>query len=369
MDVPTLLLLVGGLAVLTVGAEALVRGAASLAVSRGVPPLIVGLTIVAFGTSAPEMTVSVQAALAGNSDVAYGNVVGSNIFNVLLILGVCAVLAPLVVARQLVRVDVPVMIGVSALAWALASDGRVSRLDGALLALGLVAYVIVQIRIARKGNGNGEVDLEEAHGPKTLPLQLLLIAVGLGLLVLGSGWFVDGAVRLARALGVSDLVVGLTIVAAGTSAPEVATSIVATLRGQRDIAVGNVVGSNVFNLLGVLGVSAVVGPAGVGVPDAALVFDTPYMVAVAVACLPIFFTEHRIARWEGWLFLAFYAAYTAYLILAATRHDALQRFSWVAFEFVAPIVGVTLAVLGLRALRAARRRASPPSHPPASPVG
>lgn len=362
MDVTTLLLLVGGLVVLSVGAEALVRGAASLAVARGVSPLVVGLTIVAFGTSAPEMTVSVAAALEGKTDVAYGNVVGSNIFNVLLILGVCAVVAPLVVARQLVRVDVPIMIGVSLLAWAFGTDGRVSRVEGAILVLGLAAYVLLQLRFARRGNGG--IDLEEAHGPKSLPLQLLFIAVGLGLLVLGSGWFVDGAVRVARALGVSDLVVGLTIVAAGTSAPEVATSIVATIRGQRDIAVGNVVGSNVFNLLGVLGVSSVLAPDGVAVAGAALAFDTPYMAAVAVACLPIFFTEHRIARWEGWLFLASYGAYTTYLVLAATRHDALHGFSWVAFEFVAPLVGATLVVLAVRAFRAARRDAAGPAAPP-----
>jgi cation:H+ antiporter len=364
MDVTTLLLLVGGLVVLSVGAEALVRGAASLAVARGVSPLVVGLTIVAFGTSAPEMTVSVAAALEGKTDVAYGNVVGSNILNVLLILGVCATLAPLVVARQLVRVDVPIMIGVSLLAWAFGADGRVGRVEGAILVLGLVAYVLLQLRFARNGNGNGGVDVEEAHGPKSLPLQLLFIAVGLGLLVLGSSWFVDGAVRVARALGVSDLVVGLTIVAAGTSAPEVATSIVATLRGQRDIAVGNVVGSNVFNLLGVLGVSSAIAPDGVAVAGAALAFDTPFMAAVAVACLPIFFTEHRIARWEGWLFLASYAAYTTYLVLAATRHDALHGFSWIAFEFVAPLVGVTLVVLAIRALRKARRDAAGPAAPP-----
>jgi len=361
MELQPILLGLAGLVVLVLGAEALVRGAASLAVSRGVSPLVVGLTIVACGTSAPEMTVSVAAALEGKADVAYGNVVGSNIFNVLLILGACAALAPLVVARQLVRLDVPVMIGVSGLAWLLSADGVVSRLEGLLLVGGLAAYVLVQIRLAKKGQG--AVDVEEAHGPRSLGAQLAFIAVGLGLLILGSGWFVDGAVAVARAMGVSDLVVGLTIVAAGTSAPEVATSIVATLRGQRDIAVGNVVGSNVFNLLGVLGVTAIVSPTGVGVPAAALAFDTPYMAAVAVACLPIFFTEHRIARWEGWLFLAFYGAYTTYLVLAVTRHDALHGFSWIAFEFVAPLVGVTLAVLGFRAVRAARRRPAPPGDP------
>lgn len=363
----TVLLGLLGLGVLTAGAEALVRGAASLAVARGVSRLVVGLTIVAFGTSAPEMTVSVSSALAGRADVAFGNVVGSNLFNVLFILGACAVLAPLVVSKQLVRVDVPVMVAVSLLGWGFAADGRVSRVEGVLLAAGLAAYVAFQVVVARR-QGDASVQVEEASGPKTLPMQLLAIGVGLGMLVLGARLFVDAAVEVARAAGMSELVVGLTIVAAGTSMPEVATSIVATLRGQRDIAVGNVVGSNVFNVLGVLGISAAVAPDGVVVAPAALAFDTPYMVAAAAACLPIFFTAHRIDRWEGGLFLLSYGAYTAFLVLAATRHDALGTFSWVAFEFVAPLVGATLVALALHAWRRGRGRTEGDGASPGGPA-
>lgn len=352
MDIGTLLLGPLGLVLLTVGAEAMVRGAASLAVSRGVSPLVVGLTIVAFGTSAPELTVSMAAALRGTTDIAYGNVVGSNICNVLLVLGLCAAIAPLMVARQLVRVDVPIMIGASLLTWAMVADGVIGRVEGLVLAGGLVAYVIVQIRLAKRGDV--DVDVEEARGPKTLWMQLLFIAGGVALLVAGSNAFVTAAVAAARALGVSDLVAGLTIVALGTSAPEIATSVVATIRGERDIAVGNVVGSNIFNIFSVLGVTAAVSPGGVPAPRQALVFDTPYMVAVAVACLPLFFSGYKLGRWKGWLFLTFYAAYTAYLVLDATDHHAKEDYSRVAFGFVAPLVGLTLVLLLIRAVAHAR---------------
>ena len=181
-----------------------------------------------------------------------------------------------------------------------------------------------------------------------------LVIVGLVLLVVGARWLVDGAVSIARALELSELVIGLTIVAVGTSLPEVATSVIASLRGERDIAVGNIVGSNLFNILAVLGLSAVVAPNGVNVPVAALQFDIPFMIAVAVACLPIFFTGYRIARWEGALFLAYYVAYTIYVILDAAKHDALPAYSTVLLEFAVPLTAVTLGLLAVRAWRAGR---------------
>ena len=179
---------------------------------------------------------------------------------------------------------------------------------------------------------------------------------GLVLLVLGARWLVDGAVTFARQLGVSELIIGLTIIAIGTSLPEIATTVMASLRGERDIAVGNVIGSNLFNLLVVIGVTGIVAPAGVTVPAAALRFDIPVMIAVAVACLPVFFSGGRIARWEGGLFLGYYLAYTAYLILSATRHAALPAFSLVMLGFVLPLTAVTLLVVTGRTLNAARRR-------------
>ncbi|TAH51244.1 MAG: calcium/sodium antiporter [Betaproteobacteria bacterium] len=354
-----------GLVALIAGAELLVRGASRLALAMGISPLVVGLTVVAFGTSSPELSVSVQSAWSGQVDIALGNVVGSNIFNVLFILGLSALITPLLVHEQLVRREVPVMIGVSLLLWALAADGAIGRLDGIVLAGLLTGYTVVLIRASRRDTAQGATaDGTIADAPPQgdpagagghWALQVGFIAAGLALLVLGSNWLVEAAVGFARALGVSELVIGLTLIAAGTSLPEVATSITAALRGERDIAVGNVVGSNVFNILGVLGVSAIVSPAGLDVAPSMPVFDLPVMVAVALACLPVFFTGRVIARWEGALFFAYYLAYTAYLILMAREHDALQEFGLVVAGFALPLTFITLFVLSVRQWRMAQR--------------
>jgi len=352
-----------------VGAELLVRGASRLAAAAGVPPLLIGLTVVAAGTSSPELAVSVQAALAGRADLALGNVVGSNILNVLLILGASAVIAPLAVDRDLVRRDVPLMIGASAVTLLMALDGRIGRLDGLLLLAGAVGYTVHLVRGAvRAGGPRGAAGRTAAPagdgvagaggrrpGPAALVLAGLLAAAGLGLLVLGARWFVLGATAAARSLGVSELIIGLTIVALGTSLPEVATSLLASLRGERDIAVGNVVGSNLFNLLVVLGLSAALAPAGLAVARSALRLDLPVMTAVAVACLPVFFTGRAISRWEGMLFLAYYAAYTAYLVLDATRSAALPTYTVVMLGFVVPLTAVTLGVVAAREWRTRAR--------------
>ena len=305
-----LLSFVLGLAALIGGAELLVRGASKLALSFGISPLVVGLTVVAFGTSSPELAVSVQSAWSGQVDIALGNVVGSSIFNVLFILGVSALITPLLVAQQLIRQEVPVMVGAALLLGLLAWDGGIARWDGALLFGLLLAYLVFVIRQSRRENKAIEAEYAREFGDGRRwdgfwPVQLLLIAGGLALLVTGSDWLVGAAVVFAKQLGMSELVVGLTIVAAGTSMPEVATSVVAALRGERDIAVGNVVGSNTFNILGVLGLSALVAPTGLMVPQSMLSFDLPVMIAVAAACLPIFFTGNLIARWEGALFLGY----------------------------------------------------------------
>lgn len=356
MSDPNPLLFALGLVLLVAGAELLVRGASRLAAALGVSPLVIGLTVVAFGTSAPEMAVSVQSALAGQADIAYGNVVGSNIFNVLFILGLSAIIAPLVVHLQLVRVDVPVMIVVSGLSLVLSLDLRISRLEGCVLVVGILVYTTWLLRTSRRVQ---EADAERNHragrpGAGSRIGNLGRVVVGLGLLVLGSRWLVGGAVATARYFGVSELVIGLTIVAAGTSLPEVATSVLASVRGERDIAVGNVVGSNIFNILAVLGAAAAVSPVGVPVAEAALDFDAPVMVAVAIACLPIFFTGYTISRWEGFVFLGYYGAYTAYLILASSEHDALSAFSQVMMLFVVPLTVLTLVVVTVRASRQRR---------------
>lgn len=354
MSTMTLALFLAGLGLLVLGAEWLVKGASRLAGALGISPLVIGLTVVAFGTSAPEVAVSVKSAWAGQPDLALGNVVGSNIFNVLLILGASAVVTPLLVSSQLIRLDVPVLIGLSVLTLLLAGDGSIGGLDGAILFAGAVAYTAFQIRQSRRESAAIRDEYAQEYGPKpsSTAANLAFIGAGLALLVLGSRWLVNGAVAFAQALGVSELVIGLTIVAAGTSLPEVATSILAAFRGERDIAVGNVVGSNILNLLVVLGLAGLVAPSGLPAPAALLRFDLPVMIAVAIACLPIFASGATIARWEGALFLFYYAAYTAYTVLAAQQHDALPAFSAAMEAFVLPLTAVTLAVVGWRTWRA-----------------
>jgi cation:H+ antiporter len=342
-----------GLAATVAGAELLVRGASSLARAFGVPSLVVGLTVVAFGTSAPELAVSVDAALTGAANIAVGNVVGSNIFNVLFILGVSALIAPLSVALQIVQQETWIMVAVSLMGWALIATGGVGRAEGALLTAGIIIYTWKTVRDSRREQA-GETGSSTEAVPGWLKSAVLVVA-GLGLLVFGAGQLVDGTLALGRLLGVSELILGLTVVAAGTSLPEAATSIVASYRGERDIAVGNVVGSNIFNILAVLGIAALVSPTPI-VPDpSALAFDIPVMTAVAVACLPIFFTGHSIERWEGALFLGYYVAYVTYLILDETNSAALKGFSAAMLGFVVPLTVITLIVVTVRSHRAARR--------------
>ncbi len=354
MDLLSITTFVLGLVLLTGGAELMVRGAARLAGVLRISPVVVGLTIVAYGTSAPELAVSVHSAFAGKGDIALGNVVGSNIFNILFILGLSAVVSPLVVSYQLIRLDVPLMIIISVVMTLMALDGTIGHIDGALLVASLIIYTVWSIRQSRKEQKEVEAQYEREYGvPKgkektNIALQCAFVVVGVGLLVLGSQWLVDGATTIARTLGVSELIIGLTIIAAGTSLPEVATSIVASIRGERDIAVGNVVGSNIFNILSVLGMSSLVAPGGVNVPQAALTFDIPVMLAASIACLPVFFHESQINRWEGGVFLGYYCAYAAYLILDTTGHEYLPYFSLVMLGFVVPLTVLTLLVVLLR---------------------
>jgi cation:H+ antiporter len=353
----TAFMLVAGLVLLVLGAEALVRGASGLALSAGISPLVVGLTIVAYGTSAPEVAVSVGAALSGASDLAVGNVVGSNIFNVLFILGASALITPLSVHQQLIRQEVPIMIGASALLVAMAWDGNVGTIEAAVFALLAIAYTVFLVVQARRDPPSAEAEGPEAPGGwQSHPLaQVAMVAVGLGLLVLGARWLVASAVDIAHALGVSDLVIGLTIVAAGTSLPEVATSITAAIRGQRDIAVGNVVGSNIFNIFGCLGASGLVSADGLAVAPGLLAFDLWVMLAVAAVCLPVFFTGREIARWEGVVFLAYYVFYMAYLVLDAQGHHAAEHVGLAMVGFLVPLA----AALGVSLWRESRTAGVP----------
>jgi cation:H+ antiporter len=358
MTTSTLIFFMFGLAGLLVGGELLVRGASRLAAAVGISPLIVGLTVVAIGTSSPEIAVMAQAAFGGQSELIIGNVVGSNIANVLLILGLSAMAAPLIVPRRLIWLEVPLMIMVSVVMLLMALNGRISRLEGVILCAGFLTHILFMLREQR---GAAQASRNEAqiskHKAKDWVRNVSLVIVGLALLVIGSNWLVNAAVALARALGVSELIIGLTVIAIGTSLPELTTSIIAGLRGARDIAVGNIIGSNIFNILAGLSLTALIAPGGVQVSQAALRFDIPVMIASAVACLPIFYIGHRISRWEGGLFVGYYIAYTIYLILTATRHHAASQLRIVMLSFVIPLTVVTLLIFVYRTARAGSRQA------------
>jgi cation:H+ antiporter len=359
----SIVLFVIGLGLVLAGAEVLVKGASRLAVAAGVSPLVIGLTVVAFGTSAPELAVSVASGLTGRPKIALGNVVGGNIFNILVILGLAAMIVPLTVREQLIRIEVPVMIVISVLVLVFAVDGVIARWEGMLLSLGIIGYTAFAIRQSRKESQEVQAEYAREYGPNPHGMsrqfgpgwQVVMVLFGLGLLLLGAKWLVEGAVEIAEALGMSQLVIGLTIVAAGTSLPELATSVVASVRGERDIAVGNVVGSNIFNLLAVLGLTAVVAPDGVPVPPAALTFDIPVMIVVALACLPVFFPAGMIDRWEGGVFLLYYVIYGTFVVFKAAEHDATRAFGNAMITYVIPLTGLTLGVIFYREWRARRR--------------
>lgn len=353
-----------GLTLLIAGGEALVRGASTLAARVGISPLVIGLIVVSSATSAPEFAVTIGAVVEGEPGLAVGNVIGSNIANVLLILGFSAMVSPLAINRQVVRFDIPVMLGVTALFLGLTLDGEIGLIDGILLLLGLVLHAVVSVVIGRRDAATlDQPDAEAALNTKPVPLWLaaLLLVGGVALLVGGAQALVTGAVNIALDLGVSSLVVGLTVVAVGTSLPELATSLVAIRRGERDMAVGNIVGSNIFNIGLVMGVPAIIFREGIPVPQAAVALDIPLMLAAALALLPIAFTGFIVARWEGTLFVALYVSYLAYVVLAATEHDAVTGFSIVMLWFVLPLIAITVIALTAYEIRLHRKK------PPAAP--
>lgn len=345
----TYLLLILGLVLLLAGAQWLVDSASGIAARYEIPPVFIGVVIVAFATSAPEVAVSLDATFSGEPELALGNVVGSNIVNILLVLGVSALLAPIAIRRRIIRIDIPLMVGVAALAYIFSFNRLLELWEGIVLLVLFVGFIGFQIRQAQKEGGPEQPDGEEPPKiDRPLPLQIGVFLAGLGALILGAHWMVGSAVDIARLWGMSELVIGLTIIAIGTSLPEVATSVFAAFQGQQDLAVGNVVGSNILNILLVLG-SASLFSGGFEVSDAAIALDLPFMLAVSIACLPIFFTGHRIARWEGGVFVFYYFAYLLYLFLDATGHALLPTFNFIMLLFVAPITALTLIVLGSRA--------------------
>lgn len=354
----SLLAVAAGFVLLTLGANRLVFGAASLGRRLGLSSIVIGLTVLATGTSAPEVAVSVQASLADSGNVALGNVIGSNIFNVLMVLGLSALAGALVVQRQLVRMDLPVMLAVAVLPLLLGLDGVLSRLEGAFLLALLFVYLGVLFWSTR-GDGADEPDTPLLSWGRSL----FYLALGFVGLVWGSDLLVSGASEIARGFGISELVIGLTLVAAGTSLPELATSIVAAREGQRDMAVGNVVGSNIFNVLAVLGSAAAVRE--IPVAQGVLSFDLPIMIAVCFVCVPIFWTGGRIARTEGVVLVGYYGLYLTYLLLHATSHDLEDDFRFAMIAFVIPLT----VVAGSIAWFSTRGRGREPSEEESPPPG
>jgi len=348
MTITVFLQFIIGLVLLVKGADYLVSGAGKLATLAGVSPLVVGLTVVSFGTSSPELAVGIKANFSEEAAISVGNVVGSNICNILLILGIAATIKPLQVSQKLVRLDVPIMIGISILLLFFSYDKEIGRLDGMMFLLGGLIYTtFLLIQSRRKNSIEEELKEEfdvmpEEKSRKEWLISGGLLIMGLIMVVVGSDWLVNGAKTFAQALGLSELVIGLTVVALGTSLPELATSMAATAQGKGDMAVGNVVGSNIYNVLIVLGVAGLLAPTGVEVSSAAINLDIPIMIAVAIACLPIFFTGNLIARWEGVIFWIYYIVYTIFLFLYSTEHETLPVFNSVMLWFVIPLTTLTL---------------------------
>ncbi|NJN65925.1 MAG: calcium/sodium antiporter [Chloroflexaceae bacterium] len=372
MSLLTLFLFVVGLVLLIAGAEVLVRGASRLATSIGISQLVIGLTIVSFGTSAPELATNIQSSLTGHADIAIGSVVGSNIANILLILGLSAVLGPLLVSPQLLRFDVPLLIGFSFLVFFLSQDGTIGRLDGAILFVSVVIYTTWLIFQGRKDGqpapsnaegsreGSTEPPARKRFGPfpQTWIVDVVLIVVGGAMLTVGANWLVDGAVAMARLFGITELVIGLTIVAVGTSLPELATSAVASLRGHRDIAVGNVIGSNSFNLMSVLGLTSLIAPGGIPISEVALQTDMPIMITVVLLCFPLLFTGRLVERWEGGLLFGYYLTYITYLLLRGADHAALPLFAVLMFVVIVITFVIVLVQAGYELAARARKTGS-----------
>lgn len=344
-----------GLAMLVYGADLLVKGASRLALSLGMSPLLIGLTVVSFGTSAPELAISMFSSFQGVGDLALGNVIGSNLFNTLAILGLTALVTPMVVQQKLLRIEVPFMIIVSLLTWFMSINGLISRWEGGILFTLLICYLVFCGWEAKREDTAvlGEYEAEfgnpdAGNKSQSRVWNSFLLLIGIVLLVAGSRSLVDGAVDIAKALGISELIIGLTIVSIGTSLPELATSIIAAFKGEQDIAVGNIIGSNLFNLLAVLGLTSFISPNGLPASDHVIYFDLIFMMATAIACLPIFFTGHKISRFEGLCFVVFYLAYMIYTILYSQESEFLSLYKTVMFGFFGPLVMMTLVIIAWR---------------------
>ena len=345
----TVILFIAGLALLIGGADLFLKAVDHFGLKWGVSPLIMGLTVVAFATGAPELAISLQAAANGSADLVLGNIIGSNIANILLILGVAGLIKPLFITRRIIRVDVPIVIAASILLYVLSLDGILTKLDGVLLLGALSAYSVFmffQIKRHREEEVfEYEEDKEElGKGLFFYTKNVTFLVAGLALIVVGSDWMVDGAVEIARVLGLSELVIGLTIVSIGTSLPEIATSISSAIKNKTEIAVANVMGSNLYNILLTVGLTLVIAPNVLKVSDAAVELDMPFMIAVSMACLPIFYSGFTLSKIDSILYLFYYMAYLGYLVLDATHNPLLPAFGHIMIWFVVPITLIYILI-------------------------
>ncbi len=302
-----------GLILLTIGANVFVGSSSKLSRYFGIPPIVIGLTVVAFGTSAPEMAVNIFASMRGNQDIALGNVIGSNIFNISIIIGICSLISPLKIHLQLLRLDIPLLTVISFVTLFMIYDLHLSAFEGGILLTGLLLYTYIQVKLALKESKEVQKEFADEYKKSLRPLkESFFFFLGLILLIGGAHFFVDGAVNGAKLFGLSEQLIGLTIVAAGTSLPEVATSVAATLKGEDDIAVGNVIGSNIFNLTGVLGISALI--VDLKASQHLATIDAGFMVGLSLLIIPLAFYKKGVGRKSGLLLIFAWLIYTYHLI-------------------------------------------------------
>jgi cation:H+ antiporter len=346
----TVLLFIIGLVTLIAGAELFLKSVDRFGLAWSVSPVVMGLTVVAFATGAPELAISLQAAAEGKPDLVLGNILGSNIANILLILGIAGLVKPLRITNRIIKVDVPVVIGASILLYVLAMDGLLTLMDGLIIFGALVAYSVFMYSQIRKDRRDNKLNKEEQpvlDEPVTSLFYgkyIFLLLAGLVLIVMGSRWMVESAVEIAGILGISELIIGLTIVSIGTSLPEVATSLSAVRRDDSDTAVANVMGSNLYNILLTLSLTIIVAPGALDVSMDAIRLDLPFMVIVAAACLPLFWPAKELGRPEAAGFLFYYAAYVAYLALIAIQHPFKETMEWAMFWIIIPLTVLLIIV-------------------------
>ncbi|SMO53814.1 calcium/sodium antiporter [Gracilimonas mengyeensis] len=348
-----------GLVLLITGAELFLNSVDKFGIAWRISPLIMGLTVVAFATGAPELAISLQAAADGQPDLVLGNIIGSNISNILLILGITGVLAPLAITNKVIKRDIPMVLAASVLMYVLAMDGWLTPLDGFIILAALVAYsmfIYFQIKSDRKKNTGEDLSNAAQEILKGSPTwfytkYLFLLLGGLVMIVAGSRLMVDAAVTIAEVLGVSELIIGLTIVSIGTSLPEVATSLSAARKGDSDTAIANVLGSNLYNILLTLGLTIVIAPGALSVSAEAIRFDMPVMIIVVVACLPLFWPGKELGRAEATGFLLYYASYLGYLVLLAMGHAVVDTFELVMIWGIIPLTILLIIVKFVMDLR------------------